>query len=188
MKKIGLLGGTFDPPHLGHLMIAEEVREKLGLEEVWFIPSYSPPHKEDLGTTAVDRMNMVKCAIHNNAFFKVNTIEVDTPGKSYTLDTIKRLREDYPNYKFYFIIGADMVEYLPYWQGIDTLVELVQFVGVKRAGSSLNTDYPVVTVEIPGIDISSTELRDRVKENRQITYLTTEPVQAYIKENQLYED
>ncbi|WP_042223396.1 nicotinate-nucleotide adenylyltransferase [Oceanobacillus manasiensis] len=188
MKKIGILGGTFDPPHLGHLLIAEEVREKLDLEEVWFIPSFTPPHKEDLGTTPNDRMNMVKYAISNNPFFKLNTIEIERSGKSYTIDTIKRLKELHPDHDFYFIIGADMVEFLPNWFKIEELVNLVQFVGVKRAGSSLVTDWNVRSIKIPGIDISSTELRKRVKEKQQITYLTTDSVQAYIKENHLYEN
>lgn len=186
MKKVGILGGTFDPPHLGHLMIAEEAREKLELEEVWFIPSFTPPHKADLGTTADDRMKMVNCAISNNPFFKLNTIEIDRTGKSYTIDTIKRLKEMHPDHNFYFIIGADMVEYLPKWYQIEELVNLVQFVGVKRAGSTLDTNYPVIIVDIPSVDISSTDLRQRVKLNQQITYLTTERVQAYIKENHLY--
>lgn len=183
---IGILGGTFDPPHLGHLLIAEEVRVALGLEEVWFIPTYTPPHKQDATTHAADRVQMLLRAIEDNPYFRVNTIEMDRPGKSYTIDTVKALRADYPNDEFYFIIGADMVEYLPNWNQIDELVRLVQFVGVKRTGYELETNYPIMKVEIPMIDISSSMLRERLRNHQSINYFVPGNVYSYIKENQLY--
>src|SRR5690606_4291581 len=107
MKKIGLLGGTFDPPHIGHLTMAEEAYEKLNLDEVWFIPSAEPPHKEQAKVSAVDRLLMLKVALEPVNYFKINTIELERQGKSYTYDTIQALKEQYPTYQFYFIIGAD---------------------------------------------------------------------------------
>ncbi|MYL46645.1 nicotinate-nucleotide adenylyltransferase [Virgibacillus halodenitrificans] len=186
MKHVGILGGTFDPPHLGHMIIAQEVQLSLNLDEVWFIPSHTPPHKNTTKTNAEDRVNMVKLAVQGNAYFKVNTIEIDRFGKSYTFDTIKELNKEYPRCTFYFIIGADMVEYLPKWNRIDQLIKLVQFVGVKRPGFSLISTYPVIEVEVPQIDISSTFIRNRIKNNQPFSYFTPEGVTNYIKEKRLY--
>src|SRR5690625_2565031 len=166
MRRIGILGGTFDPPHLGHLLIAEEVRIALELEEVWFIPTYVPPHKQEATTGVDERINMVQQSIQSNESFKVNTIEVERLGKSYTFDTMSILKEEHPDTAFFFIIGADMVEYLPHWNQIDQLMDLVTFVGVKRSGYQLNTDYPVVEVDIPMVDISSTFIRKRLAGNK----------------------
>ncbi|NMA89986.1 MAG: nicotinate-nucleotide adenylyltransferase [Amphibacillus sp.] len=186
MKKIGLLGGTFDPPHIGHLTMAEEAYEKLNLDEVWFIPSAEPPHKEQAKVSAVDRLLMLKVALEPVNYFKINTIELQRQGKSYTYDTIQALKEQYPTYQFYFIIGADMVEYLPNWYKIDQLIELVQFVGVKRPDYQLDTSYPVILLDTPGLDISSTMIRERLKLNRSVKYLIPERVLSLIKEKGLY--
>jgi len=188
MDRIGILGGTFDPPHLGHLFIAEEVRISMNLDEIWFIPTFTPPHKDETKTNAKDRLTMLYKATENNSHFKVNTIEIDRSGKSYTYDTITFLKEKFPDKAFYFIIGADMVEYLPNWYRVDELVKLVSFIGVKRAGYQLNTDYPVKQVDIPMIDISSTMLRKRLKSGKTVHYMVPEPVISYIKEKRLYEN
>ncbi|GAA0432098.1 MAG: nicotinate-nucleotide adenylyltransferase [Bacillota bacterium] len=188
MKRIGILGGTFDPPHIGHLIIAEEVRISLELDEVWFIPSYTPPHKEDVKTSPNNRLEMVHLAIENNRYFKVNPVEINRVGKSYTIDTIKELKKNHPHKTFYFIIGADMVEYLPKWERIDELMQLIQFVGVKRSTHSLQTHYPIVEVDIPLIEISSTLLRERLERSETIHYLLPDSVYNYIKENHLYEN
>ncbi|RCW65298.1 nicotinate-nucleotide adenylyltransferase [Saliterribacillus persicus] len=186
-KKVGILGGTFDPPHIGHLLMAEEVYQALELDEIWFIPSNVPPHKSNAKTSVDNRVEMLEIAIANNRHFKIETIETERSGKSYTLDTIVALKERYKDYSFYFIIGADMVEYLPNWYHIDELVNLLTFVGVKRPGFNLTTTYPVKEVEIPIMEISSTMLRDRISNNKSIRYLTPDSVHRYIKENHLYE-
>lgn len=186
MKRIGILGGTFDPPHLGHLIIAEEVRLALELDEIWFIPTYTPPHKDDAKTEVHDRIKMVELAIETNPHFKINTIEIKRSGKSYTIDTMEELTSLHPDYKFYFLIGADMVEYLPNWHRIDELIELVSFVGVQRSGYKLETDYNILTLNIPLIDISSTEIRKRLQNNRSANYLVPERVYAYIRGERLY--
>ncbi|WP_117169162.1 nicotinate-nucleotide adenylyltransferase [Paraliobacillus sediminis] len=187
MKKVGLLGGTFDPPHIGHLMIAEEAYTQLALDEIWFIPSYEPPHKEKTTTDVSQRINMVEEAIADNDHFFLDTIEVDRLGKSYTFDTIKLLNEKYSDIMFYFIIGADMVEYLPKWYRIDELMGLIQFVGVKRPDYVLKTDFPIIGLNIPIMDISSTMIRERVKKDQSIKYLVTPSVLRVIKEFHLYE-
>lgn len=186
MKRTGILGGTFDPPHLGHLIMAEEVRMKMALDEVWFIPASTPPHKDGAIASPEDRIKMVQLATASNPFFKVNTIEFERPGNSYTYDTIKLLKENYPTMDFYFIIGADMVEYLPRWHNIDALIKLVDFVGVKRFGHKLSSAYPIIDINIPMIEISSTLLRKRLEKGESVTYLTPDPVCSYIEEKRLY--
>lgn len=188
MKKIGILGGTFDPPHLGHLIIAEEVRISLGLEEIWFIPSNEPPHKAKATINANNRITMLELATKSNPLFKVKPIELERKGKSYTIDTMKLLVKKHPDTEFYFIIGADMVEYLPHWHKIDELVHLVTFVGVMRPGYQLKSSYPIITVNIPAINISSTMLRERLQNKQSVRYLIPANVYTYIKEKEIYED
>ncbi|KGX88943.1 nicotinate-nucleotide adenylyltransferase [Pontibacillus litoralis] len=186
MKKIGLLGGTFDPPHNGHLLIAEEVYRALDLDEVWFIPSHIPPHKETSTTEAEDRVAMTEMAVQNNDHFVVNTIELERSGPSYTIDTVKALLETYEGKEFYFIMGGDMVEYLPNWHQIEALSTLVTLVGVQRFGYDLQGPYPVIQVEIPMFDVSSTLIRERFKKGESTKYLVPQEVEAYIKERGLY--
>lgn len=187
MKRVGILGGTFDPPHLGHLLIAEEVKEELKLAEIWFIPTYEPPHKSTTKTSVEDRLTMLQKAVASNDSFKISTIEVDRLGKSYTFDTMSMLVTTYPDIMFYFIIGADMVEYLPKWNRIEELVQIVEFIGVGRSGYTLETDYPIRILDIPMIDVSSSLIRDRIREKRSIKYLLPEDVESYTKRKRLYE-
>lgn len=186
MKKIGILGGAFDPPHFGHLIIAEEVYEQLGLDQIWFIPSYDPPHKSRSNTDAEDRVHLVEKAIEGNDHFFINNIEIEREGVSYTYETISILKDQYPGTQFYFIIGGDMVEYLPNWHRIDELAEMIQFVGVKRTGYQLENDKNVRIVDVPGIDISSTLIRERLAGQKSARYLAPDNVLKHIKEYKLY--
>lgn len=186
MKNIAILGGTFDPPHIGHLIIAEEVRQELSLEEVWFMPSYEPPHKQHADSSVVHRIKMIELALRDNPFFTMNLIETKRHTPSFTIDTMEELTKQHPQTNFHFIIGADMVAYLPKWKAINRLLELVTFVGVKRAGYSLQTSYPIKEVDVPLIDVSSSMLRDQISEQKSIMYFVPEEVRRYIKENSLY--
>lgn len=187
MKKVGILGGTFDPPHHGHLLIANEVLSALHLDEVWLMPNRVPPHKEISGAAKnEDRLKMLKLAINGNPAFKVQPIELEREGPSYTIDTIKLINEQYSVQQFFFIIGADMIEYLPKWHKIDELVELVQFVGVKRPSYSHETTYPILYVDVPAMDVSSSMIRNRLKTGKTVRYLLPDSVIQYIEENNLY--
>jgi len=187
MKRIGIIGGTFDPPHFGHLLMANEVLTSLDLCEVWFMPNHIPPHKQNKSVTdAKSRVSMLELAVSDHPRFKVETIELERKGLSYTYETIRQLNVIYRGYKFYFIIGADMVEYLPNWYKIDELVQLVTFVGVKRPGFTLRTTYPLLEVEAPEFAVSSSLIRERVQRGRSIKYLVPEPVRMYIEEKNLY--
>lgn len=187
MKSIGILGGTFDPPHIGHFIIADEVKHALQLDEIWFIPTNEPPHKKEATSNNEHRVAMLKRVITSIDYFHLNVIEMERVGKSYTIDTIKLLKERYPNTKFHFIIGADMVEYLPKWHKIDELMTLVEFVGVRRPNYSLQTDYPIIEVKVPQIDISSTCLKERIKKNQPFKYFVPESIYQYVKDERIYE-
>ncbi|MEH7093795.1 nicotinate-nucleotide adenylyltransferase [Neobacillus vireti] len=187
MKKVGILGGTFDPPHYGHLLIANEVLSALELDKIWFMPNHEPPHKKKPESVKdEDRLRMLEVAIAGNSAFSIQPIELDRNGPSYTVDTMKLLNAEYPDHQFFFIIGADMIEYLPKWHDIDILINLVQFVGVERPSYSQQTDYPILYVDVPAIDVSSSMIRDRVKKGKSVRYLLPDPVIDYIEEKQLY--
>ena len=186
MRRIGLYGGTFDPPHIGHLLIAEETRLLLDLDEIWFIVAATPPHKEGTSKTE-NRVAMVDQATKHNPYFKVCTIELEREGKSYTIDTIRTLKKKYPNEDFYFLLGADMIEYLPKWYKIDELVKEIPLIGVRRSGYCVETAYPVEIVDIPMFDVSSTLIRERLFNRQSFLYYIQELVLKYIKEHRLYE-
>jgi nicotinate-nucleotide adenylyltransferase len=191
-KKIGLMGGTFDPVHTVHLIAAEQARTNLGLDEVWFIPAHIPPHKREKHITDDShRLAMLGLAIQGNPAFCLSRVEMDAAnmGKpSFTYDTMLYLNNHYPEAAFYFIIGGDMVEYLPHWHRIDELVQIVRFAALARPGYSLKHRYGdrVIEVEMPQLDVSSTMIRNFVSQRRSIRYLVPEAVRLYIEENGLY--
>lgn len=186
MKKIGILGGTFNPPHIGHLMMANEVMHALGLDEVRFMPNNVPPHKETAGATNEQRLEMVRLAIQDNPSFELEPFEIDEGGVSYTYETMKKLTARHLDCHFYFIIGGDSVESLHTWYHIEELVKLVTLVGVKRPGTNAITTYPVQMVEAPEIDLSSTLLRNRLQAGQTVQYLVPKQVETYIREEGLY--
>ncbi|GKT02523.1 nicotinate-nucleotide adenylyltransferase [Furfurilactobacillus sp. WILCCON 0119] len=188
-RRVGILGGTFNPPHLGHLIIGDQVGKQLGLDKVLFMPNAQPPHIDE--KAAIDpllRARMVRRAIFGNPLFDLETAEIERGGKSYTYDTIVDMKRRHPNTDYYFIIGGDEVAYLPKWYRIDDLVKLVTFVGVGRNGFQKATPYPVIWVDVPTLAISSSMIRDKVKRGQSIRYLVPEAVEAYIKEHQLYHE
>lgn len=133
-----------------------------------------------------DRLAMLTLALQTNEQFKVNSIELNRSGPSYTIDTISRLQAKYPDAIFYFIIGGDMVESLPSWKKIDELIKRVQFVGVTRAHYSLQSVYNIIRIDIPSIDISSSYIRESIQHERSFRYLLPSDVYHYIKEHKLY--
>lgn len=198
-KKYGIMGGTFDPIHIGHLFIAEEIRQEFNLDRIIFIPTGNPPHKDNKGITdAFDRYIMTILATNNNPYFYVSDIEVKREGISYTYDTLKILKEKYKNTDFYFITGADAIIELPTWNNINKLVKMCKFIAATRPGfdfsklkreiSNLEHKYgiEILTVNLLGLQISSTEIRKRIKQNRPINYFITDSVKGYIDKKDLY--
>ncbi|GIP55415.1 MULTISPECIES: nicotinate-nucleotide adenylyltransferase [Paenibacillus] len=193
MKRIGIMGGAFDPIHLGHLLAAEAAREQHALEEVWFMPSHIPPHKHQAGVSGEQRLAMVEAATHSHPAFKPLDIELRRGGVSYTVDTIKALRKQHPELELFFIIGADMVNYLPKWEGIEELTGMLTFIGLQRPGSFLELDAlppyiqeSVLLADMPLVDISSSLIRKRIANGLSVRYMVPEAVYEYIVRSGLY--
>lgn len=187
-KKVGILGGTFNPPHMGHLIIANEVLHALNLDEVRLMPNASPPHKKkDERVTEADRLKMVKLAVKDVPKLNVETIELERGGTSYTLDTMELLQEREPKTTFFFIIGGDQVEYLPNWYRIEELVKKIQLVGVPRPNTMFKTAYPIIKLEIPQIDLSSSVIRSRFADGKTTQFLVPEAVRDFIQKEKFYE-
>ncbi len=185
MKKIGILGGTFNPPHIGHLMMANEARHALQLDEVRFMPNAIPPHKKSGSATNAQREVMVRLAIEDSPF-TIEMYELQHGGTSYTYDTMAALTAREPEAKFYFIIGGDSIDALATWYRIDDLLELVEFIGLRRPGSKAQSQYPILMVDAPQIDLSSTLLRARFATGQTVKYLVPQSIEAYIRKEGLY--
>lgn len=195
---IGLIGGTFDPIHLGHLIIAEEVRTRLGLDRMIFVPAGLPPHK--LGqsiTQARHRFEMVRLAIADNPHFALSRIDMDRFGPSYTVDTVRLFLDGWGAHtELYFLMGSDSLIELPTWRQPDRLMRLCRIVAVGRPGyrvelSELDRLLPgaanlIRILDTPTLDVSSTDIRQRVREGRSIRYLVPVTVERYIEEQGLY--
>lgn len=185
--RVGIFGGTFNPPHMGHLMIAQQVKDQLDLNKVMFMPDNIPPHVDTKKTIpAQKRLEMVNLATLDNSDFGVEDIEIKRGGVSYTIDTIKELIVRNPEIEYYLIIGGDMVEYLPTWNRIDELVRLVKIVGVGRPHYKQQSPYPILWVDVPQFDISSSLIRSKVHEGQTIKYLVPDSVEKYIRKEGLY--
>ncbi len=196
---IGVLGGTFDPIHMGHLIIAEEVRARLDLAEVLFVPAGQPWLKaNNIISPAEHRVEMVRLAIAKEPSFKLSTMEIERAGPSYTVDTIAELsRQIGAGDKLFFILGWDNLIQLPRWHEPSRLVRLCRLVPLRRVGypspdlDSLEAAVPglsqsLIMLDTPQIEISSSEIRDRVARGLSIHHLVPEPVERYIKEHRLY--
>ena len=186
-KQIGLLGGNFNPVHNAHLTIADQVRQQLGLDEVLLMPEYQPPHVDKKTTISEKhRLRMLELAVRDIDGFGIETIELERKGISYTYDTMKLLTEKNPDVDYYFIIGADMVAYLPKWHRISELIQMVQFVGVQRPKYKAGTSYPVIWVDVPLLDISSSLIRRQLEEGKKPNFLLPQAVLDYIEKEGLY--
>ncbi len=191
--RIGIMGGTFNPIHYGHLVTAEVVRDKFKLDKVIFVPSYRTPYKgrRDLISSS-HRYKMAKLAIANNGYFSVSNIEIKRRGKSYTRDTMKEFKEKFgKETKLFFITGADAITQMPKWKGAKELPQLCEFIAASRPGFKLRKLPPryerhTRLIEVPALAISSTDIRKRLKRGETIKYLLPEKVERYIHQHRLY--
>jgi nicotinate-nucleotide adenylyltransferase len=192
MKRYGILGGTFDPPHIAHSIIAEDVRDQLNLDKVIFIPSGNPPLKNSI--SAEHRLAMAKLAFGDNEIFEVSEIEIkNSEEKSYTVNTLTELTEIHKSEpaEFYFIIGLDNLINLPKWKEPDRLFELANIIVINRPEFDLKNvkeDYlkKVKFINVPDMEISSSMLRERISAGKSVKYMVTDEVEEYIRSNQLY--
>jgi nicotinate-nucleotide adenylyltransferase len=196
--KLGLFGGTFDPVHFGHLLLAEQCREQCGLDAVWFLPSGSPPHKRRDITPGKQRLEMLQLATAGHEAFSVSDRELKREGTTYTVDTLTELHAEQPDAELFFLIGADSLHDLPTWREPQRILELATIVAVNRG------DRPLPSLDgvreklgepaagriqfatMPGCDISATDIRERVAAGRSIRYMTPRAVEVYIQQHGLY--
>jgi len=196
---IGVFGGSFNPVHSGHLLLAEYIREEFKLDKIVFIPAKKPPHKVDSDlATAQHRYNMVQIAISNNPFFEVSDTELNREGLSYTADTLVEMREENPDKKFFFICGADSIINLSTWHNVNEIFKFADVIAAGRAEASdiefqnmiqwYQEQYnaKIFCSGAPLIEISSTGVRNRIKEGKSIRYMVPEMVYNYIQLHRLY--
>lgn len=190
-KKIGIFGGTFNPPHIAHSIAAQSVMEELQLDKIIFIPSGNPPLKESIG--GKQRMEMAILAFEDNEKFEVSDIEIQNEGeKSYTINTLKKMKKIYGvDTKLFLIIGADNLIQLPRWKEPEKLFELAEVIVINRPdyfhkNPDLKFYDKVKFADIPFMEISSSMIRENVKKGKSVRYLITEKVRRYIEENKLY--
>jgi nicotinate-nucleotide adenylyltransferase len=194
--RLGLFGGTFDPIHLGHLILAESCREACGLDRVWFVVAGAPPHKPGDRTAASHRLEMARIAVAGHPAFEVSDLETHRPGPHYSVETLDAIRRDRPDDELFFLIGADSLTDLPTWRQPGRIAELATIVVVNRPGiDSFAPAHlpdlgpgtrPIRTIPVPPIGIASHDLRRRVAEGRSIRYQVPRGVEAYIEAQGLY--
>ncbi len=190
--KTGIFGGTFNPPHTGHLIVAEYVREKISLDKVLFVPSAVPPHNQDLDIVeAHHRLEMLQCAVQGNRYFEVSDIEVRRGGVSFTVDTLVEFKGRSPDDHLYFLIGMDNLRDFDTWKMGEKIVDLAEVVAMTRPGFKqenfeIKRKSKIVLCDVPEVAISSRGIRERVKTGKSIRYLVPGSVEAYITRNHLY--
>ncbi|HEX3012236.1 MAG TPA: nicotinate-nucleotide adenylyltransferase [Syntrophomonadaceae bacterium] len=201
IKSLGILGGTFDPIHYGHLTAAECARCEYKLDRVVFMLSAQPPHKQQQTVTdPQDRLSMVRKAIADNEAFEASTLEMERKGYSYTVDTIQYYLNTYPDVKIYFILGIDALLLINTWKNVDRLVGMCEFIAITRPGFKLDPeddafkDVPRVLwqhmhiLEMPGSVVSSSDIRNRVANGKTIKYLVPPQIEEYIRTRGLYRE
>jgi nicotinate-nucleotide adenylyltransferase len=197
--RLGILGGTFNPIHNAHLEIARAAKDHFKLDRVLFIPAHLPPHKEVPDLSAMQRVEMLQFALKGCEGLELSTAELDRKGVSYTVDTVRRLRADYPDSPLYFIIGDDSLVQLHQWKSVGELMELCDFITVSRPGvdldalrRSIHFDWETTQqllanrIEACNLQISSTSIRELVREGNNIDHLVPAVVAEYIRENKFY--
>jgi nicotinate-nucleotide adenylyltransferase len=188
-RRIGVMGGTFDPIHNGHLVAASEVASAMQLDEVLFVPTGKPWQKQEV-SAAEHRYLMSVVATASNPQFKVSRVDVDRPGYTYTVDTLNDLNQQFPDADLFFISGADAIAQIIAWKDIETVWDLAHFVAVSRPGHKLKLPKApkgaISELEVPALSISSTDIRQRVAEGKPIWYLVPDGVVQYISKHHLY--
>ncbi len=204
MTRIGVLGGTFDPPHIGHLVLAEYAGDALGLSQVLFVPAADPPHKRNQTRVSADhRIAMVQAAIADNARLVLSRVDVDRPGPHYTVDMLPIISAQYPDAELYFLMGGDSFRDLPKWHRPQEMIQFCKL-GVMARPYPNQSDWDlhpdmhdkvipglsncVTMIEAPLLDIAAREIVERMHERKTVRYLVPDPVLDYIKAHGLYKD
>lgn len=200
VDRLGIMGGTFDPIHYGHLVAAETARIEFSLDTVVFIPTGAPPHKQGKQVTPAElRFEMVRLALDDNSDFQISRIEIDRKGPSYTIDTLRLLHQTYPQTELFFITGTDALKEIFFWREAEEILRLTHFIAASRPGFEAKgfleqaiKEHPEVEgrihlLEVPALAISSTDIRKRLKKGQSIRYLLPEMVRQFIYAKGLYQ-
>ena len=186
--RIGILGGTFNPPHIGHLILAQEAKDRFNLDKIFFIPVYIPPHKDIPLAKAEDRLEMVKLSIKDNESFECLDIEIKRGNKSFTIDTLKELKKKYPHDHLFLIIGSDLAKDFSSWKDCEEIVKIAKVLVARRKDFiSLDNKFGFLFFDIIQVDISSSLIRERIKKGLSIKYLVHPEVEKFIKKRKLYQ-
>lgn len=187
-QRIGVFGGTFDPPHVGHLLVASAAFDELKLDRLIFIPASRPPHKPGVSASAEQRMRMTRAAVGDDSRFEVSDLELRREGVSYSVDTLRSLHGSNPEAELVFLLGVDQFRALPTWREPDEVAKLATLAVMKRGGEAVEVDtrYPWTAVDVPRIDLSSTEIRERVWNGRSIRYFVPDAVFDIVGHENLY--
>jgi len=199
-KRLGIFGGTFDPPHVGHLILAAEARDQLDLDRTIWVLTPDPPHKQEnkISSTA-HRLAMVQYAIVNDEDFSLSRVDIDRPGPNYSVDTVRLIKAQYPDHHLFFLMGGDLLQNLTKWHKVSEFVNLVDGIGVmRRPGDEINLNAlfeklpslkeKIHFVTAPLLEISSAQIRQRVRLKRAYRYYLLPSVFEYICQHQLYQD
>ncbi|MCX6138969.1 MAG: nicotinate-nucleotide adenylyltransferase [Ignavibacteriales bacterium] len=191
-KRTGIFGGTFNPPHFGHLIVADHAAHELALDRIIFVPSFISPHKRAGEEHAAEhRMEMVRLAVTGHRSFEVSDLELKRPGASYTIDTLLELHSLYPDDLFFLLLGADNVAEFHTWKSHEKIPALATVVAMNRPGYRAPEELPAIsgmlTVEVPNIQISSSDIRRRLIEGRDIRYFIPDAILKYIQQTRLYD-
>jgi nicotinate-nucleotide adenylyltransferase len=197
-RRVGILGGTFDPPHIGHLILAEYARGTLDFERLLFVPAADPPHKQDEHKAAIEhRLAMLKFAIADNPHFEISRADIDRPGPHYSVDMVRVIGEEYPDAELYFVMGGDSLTDLPHWHRPAEFIQQCKLAVMRRPDENVHAGMHdavlpglserVVMIDAPLVGISSTLIAERVGQGQSIRYLVPDSVLSYIVQNRLYE-
>jgi nicotinate-nucleotide adenylyltransferase len=189
MRRIGIFGGTFDPPHVAHLALAECAREQLRLDRVIFVPAALPPHKQARRITAsVHRVGMTRAAVRGNPAFAVSTIEVRRLGPSYTVDTVRAFRRAHPRAAFYLVVGEDSLRDFSTWHAPEDILKMARLAVAVRpgVGEPRTRGGRIAWLRSPGLEVSSSAIREKLRAGRSVRYLVPDPVARYIATHRLY--
>lgn len=196
--RIGVYGGTFDPVHFGHLLLAETCREQCALDEVWFIPAAQSPHKQHkVSSSPRQRIEMLRFAVSGHPQFRISKIELERPAPSYTVDTLRQLTLEDPSREIFLLMGADSLDDLPTWRDPLDILQLAHVVAVSRGRTPASTDRLVDALgeqvksrirllTMPAIDLAASDLRQRARTGRSLRFMTPRPVELFIQQHQLY--
>jgi nicotinate-nucleotide adenylyltransferase len=199
MQRIGILGGTFDPPHIGHLILAQYTMESLDLDHVLFVPVGNHPHKEVTRTSADQRLTMLRLAIADNTAFSISQVDMNRPGPHYSADTVQIIQEQYPDASLYFVMGGDNLRTLPTWERARDLYACCRLAVMKRSDEKISPTMheailpglaekvDIVDAPMLGIWLSSTHVIERLRDGKSVRYIVPDAVRAYIEKENAYQ-